>query len=144
MKGNKLIIFALALVVTGVLILVAVLIVVGSDSISIGEAGSNKEVKTVIVPAKGEFRTELIGARSFIYMNIHIETIEDKKLLEVMERRDPEARSKVLDILRDKTVEDVNGTQGKISLEREILDCYRSLYGKEGIINIYIDDIIIQ
>ena len=55
MKGNKLIIFALALVVTGVLILVAVLIVVGSDSISIGEAGSNKEVINGYCSGKGEF-----------------------------------------------------------------------------------------
>ena len=65
-------------------------------------------------------------------------------ILLAIDTRDSEARSKVLDILRDKTWEDVEGTVGKKSLEREILNCYRSLYGQSRIISVYIDDIVTQ
>lgn len=54
-------------------------------------------------------------------MNVYLEVVEDKKLLETIEMRDPEARSKVLDILRDKTWEDVEGTVGKNPLKRRYL-----------------------
>jgi len=144
MNGKKLFIFVLALVVTGVLIFAAALVAARGGIINVGEANSNKEVKTVIVPGNSKFQTNLKGARSIIIFSYYIETLKDKKLLQVLEEWDPEARSRVLNIIRDKTAEDVTGTQGKISLEREILDCYRPLYGKEGIINIYIDDLITQ
>ena len=105
-----------------------------------GEVGEDKVMKTVIIPASDKFQTNREGTRSIISMNVYLEVVEDKKLLETIEMR-TEARSKVLDILRDKTWEDVEGTVGK-SLEKEILNCYRALYGQSRIISAYIDEIV--
>ena len=108
------------------------------------EGGRAEDAKTVIIPASDRFQTNLKGTKSIISMNVYLEVVEDKKLLEAIKIRDPEARSKVLDILRDKTLEDVEGTVGKKALEKEILNCYRSLYGQASIICAYIDDIVTQ
>jgi flagellar FliL protein len=143
MKGKNILFILLAFVVMVVVVFIAVYIVTGSMAAK-GEVGDDKEMKTVIVPASDRFQTNLKGTRSIISMNVYLEVVEDKKLLETIETRDPEARSKVLDILRDKTWEDVEGTVGKKSLEREILNCYRTLYGQSRIISVYIDDIVMQ
>ncbi|HOC09700.1 MAG: flagellar basal body-associated FliL family protein [Clostridiales bacterium] len=143
MKGKNILFILLAFVVMVVVVFIAVYIVTGSMAAK-GEVGDDKEMKTVIVPASDRFQTNLKGTRSIISMNVYLEVVEDKKLLETIETRDPEARSKVLDILRDKTWEDVEGTVGKKSLEREILNCYRTLYGQSRIISVYIDDIVTQ
>lgn len=143
MKGKNILFILLAFVVMVVVVFIAVYIVTGSMAAK-GEVGDDKKMKTVIVPASDRFQTNLKGTRSIISMNVYLEVVEDKKLLETIETRDPEARSKVLDILRDKTWEDVEGTVGKKSLEREILNCYRTLYGQSRIISVYIDDIVTQ
>jgi flagellar FliL protein len=143
MKGKNILIILLAFVVMVVVVFIAVYIVTGSMAAK-GEVGDDKEMKTVIIPASDKFQTNLKGTRSIISMNVYLEVVEDKKLLETIEMRDPEARSKVLDILRDKTWEDVEGTVGKKSLEREILNCYRTLYGQSRIISVYIDEIVTQ
>ena len=143
MNGKNILFILLAFVVMVVVVFIAVYIVTGSMAAK-GEVGDDKEMKTVIVPASDRFQTNLKGTRSIISMNVYLEVVEDKKLLETIETRDPEARSKVLDILRDKTWEDVEGTVGKKSLEREILNCYRTLYGQSRIISVYIDDIVTQ
>jgi flagellar FliL protein len=143
MKGKKILIIILAFLVMVALVFAAVFIVTGS-MMDKREGGKAEESKTVIIPASDKFQTNLKGTRSIISMNVYLEVVEDKRLLETIEMRDPEARSKVLDILRDKTWEDVEGTSGKKSLEREILNCYRALYGQSSIISVYIDEIVTQ
>jgi flagellar FliL protein len=133
----------LAFLVMVAVVFAAVFIVTGS-MMDKREGSKAEETKTVIIPASDKFQTNLKGTRSIISMNVYLEVVEDKKLLETIEMRDPEARSKVLDILRDKTWEDVEGTVGKKSLEREILNCYRALYGQSRIISVYIDEIVTQ
>ncbi len=144
MKEKTLLIIILSIVLTGVLVTMAVLMIMG-NGIPIGNSdGTAVEIKTVIVPGDNKYQTNLKGTRSIISLNFQTEILEDKELLYTMEQRKPEARSKVLDILRDKTVEDTKGTEGKKALEREILNCYRALYGDTSIINIYIDDIVVH
>ena len=143
MKGKNILIILLAFVVMVAVVFAAVFIVTGS-MMDKREGSKAEETKTVIIPASDKFQTNLKGTRSIISMNVYLEVVGDKKLLETIEMRDPEARSKVLDILRDKTWEDVEGTVGKKSLEREILNCYRALYGQSRIISVYIDEIVTQ
>jgi len=143
MKGNKILIIVLAFLVMVAVVFAAVFIVTGS-MMEKREGGKAEKAKTVIIPASDKFQTNLKGTRNIISMNVYLEVVEDKKLIETIELRDPEARSRVLDILRDKTWEDVDGTVGKKSLEREILNCYRALYGQSSIISVYIDEIVTQ
>ncbi len=144
MKGKTLFVIVLSIVLTGVLVAVAVLMIVGNGTPIGVNAETAGEFKTIIVPEGNKYQTNLKGTRSIISLDFQAEVREDKELLYKMEQRKPEARSKVLDILRDKTVEDTEGTAGKKALEREILNCYRSLYGDTSIINIYIDDIVVH
>ncbi len=144
MNGNKILIIVLALLVISILAFATVFFLSGGGRAFVREVALQEDVKTVIIPINGSFQTNLKGSKSIISVNYQIEVIDDKKFLAIMNERDPEARSKVLDILRDKTNEDVNGTRGKKELEQQILQCYRSMFGQAKIINIYIDDIVTQ
>jgi flagellar FliL protein len=141
MTGKKLFKFLSVLFVAVIIVFAAAFLITGGGMAARGEAG---ESKTIIIPASDKFQTNLKGTKSIISMSVHLEVIEDKKLLGTIKIRDPEARSRVLDILRDKTIEEVSGTEGKKTLEREILGCYRSLYGQANILSTYIDDFITQ
>lgn len=144
MSEKKLLIILIAFVSVGILLFVSLFFIYGGGIAVNEKTNMPKETKTVIIPGSSKFQTNLKGTRNIISLSFQIEILEDKKLLAIMDNREPEARSRVLNILRDKSVEDTNGTQGKIALEKEILNCYRSLYGETSIINIYIDDIVIQ
>ena len=77
-------------------------------------------------------------------MNLQIEVIDDKKVLNTMDERNAELRSKILDIIRDRTLEEVEGTEGKQLLEKEILRCVQGLFDKDKVFNVFIDDIVVQ
>jgi flagellar FliL protein len=141
MTGKKLFKLLSVLLVAVIIVFAAAFLITGGGMAAKGEDG---ESKTAIIPASDKFQTNLKGTRSIISMSVHLEVIEDKKLLGTIKIRDPEARSRVLDILRDRTAEEVNGTEGKKALERDILSCYRSLYGESNILSVYIDDIVVQ
>lgn len=105
---------------------------------------AGRQDKTVIIPTGGKFQTNLKDSRNIILLSYQVEVERDKKLIALIEERSTQIRSKVLDILRDKTVEEVEGTQGKTALEKEILQYYHSLFDNDRITNVFIDDLVVQ
>ncbi len=137
MKGKKIILIVLLLIVVVALSFTGALLY--SKAMP-----KEKKVDTIIYSVGSKFQTNLKESRSIISLNLQLEVEEDKKLLASLEERNPELRSRILDIIRDKTVEDVAGTAGKRMLEQEILSCLRSIFGKDKIIDAFIDDIVVQ
>jgi flagellar FliL protein len=123
-------------IIAGIIIFVAVYSFLGA------KAADNE--KTVIIPTGPKYQTNLKDCNSILLISYQIEVKEDKKLLAQIEERNTEVRSRVLDILRDKTREDIEGTRGKTNLETEILKYYHTLFGEDEILNVFIDDIVVQ
>jgi len=134
-KGKKILLISIS-----VIIIMIIAVVVFYSQASIEE----KEIETMIYSPGSKFQTNLKDSRSLISISIQIEVVDEKKFLVSIEERNPELRSKILDILRDKTVEDVNGRTGKKMLESEILACLRKMFDKDMVVNLYIDDIVVQ
>lgn len=137
MNGKKILLLILLIIVVAVLSF-------GGAYLYSKISTKEKKVETIIYSTGSRFQTNLKDSRSIISLNLQMEVAEDKKLLASLEERNPELRSKVLDIIRDKTVEDVEGTTGKQMLEKEILSCIKGIFDKDKIFNIFIDDIVVQ
>jgi flagellar FliL protein len=126
------------------LVILAIVIIIAAVYYLTEAKSGEKKLETVIIPTGGKFQTNLKDSKNIILLNYQIEVQDDKKLLALIDERCTEVRSRVLDILRDKTMEEVDGTQGKVNLETEILQYYRSLFGREEIIDVFIDDLVVQ
>jgi flagellar FliL protein len=137
MKGKKIFVVILIVLITVAAASSSVYFYMRQDS-------EEKKIETVIVSLGDKFQTNLKDSRSIISINLQVEVQKDKKLLLTLQERNPEIRSRVLDILRDKTAEDVNGTLGKQSLEKQILQYLQASFGKDRVVSVFIDDIVVQ
>lgn len=140
MKTKKILLIAAAVFVAILVIIMSVMLFTNFNSLHKGE----EKVETAIYPVDDNFQTNLKDSRRIISLSVKVEIVEDKELLKDLDRRKPEMRSKILDIIRAKTIEEVDGSAGKQALEKEILTCVRSIFGKDRVVNVYIDDMVVQ
>ncbi|MBZ2173866.1 flagellar basal body-associated FliL family protein [Schnuerera sp. xch1] len=82
-------------------------------------------------------------SKRILKVKVTIET-DDEKALEVLDRKRFLIRDDINKIIRDKTEEDLNGTDGQVKLQDEIEESLIDLFNDEIISNIYFNDFIMQ
>ncbi|MBA1333863.1 MAG: hypothetical protein HPY66_0256 [Firmicutes bacterium] len=137
MKGKKIILLILTLVAV-------IFITAAGVYVYTSRTPAEKKTETIILSIGDKFQTNLKDSRSIISISIQLEIQKDKKLMQTLEERNAEIRSKILDILREKTVEDVNGKTGKQNLEMQTLQYLQQSFGKEKVVSVFIDDFVVQ
>ena len=84
----------------------------------------------------------LIDTSSIARLQIVIETT-DKKLLEEFEKKKFLIKNAINEIIRNKQKEELNGSSGQLSLQKELVKRFQNIFNKE-IINIYFEELIVQ
>lgn len=79
----------------------------------------------------------------YIRLKVILE-VKNKRVLKEMEERSPQIRDKVISVIRDKTVKDIQSSQGFEELRRELKRELDSIIGTDKINNLYFDGFVIQ
>jgi len=92
-----------------------------------------------------EFQVSLAdaGARRFLRMTIHL-AFNDSALTGEIGAREPEIRSRIIAVLRDKTVTDLDGPEGMAALQEAILLQLNQMLQEGQVSSIYFTELIIQ
>ncbi|KUJ91474.1 MAG: flagellar basal body-associated protein FliL [Thermoanaerobacter thermocopriae] len=130
-------------------ILIVILIMILSFSIAFvyfnNFASSNKpkEITYYNYSPGGEFITNLKGDRKFVKATIKLQ-VADKNTLKILEERTPQIRDLIIQILRGKTDQDVEGPEGQEKLKNDIKNEINKIIGEGKIVNVYFDEFIVQ
>lgn len=79
----------------------------------------------------------------YIRLKVILE-VKNKKVLKEVEDRGPQVRDKVISVIRDKTVKDIQSSQGFEDLRGELKREIDSIIGTDKINNLYFDGFVIQ
>lgn len=90
-----------------------------------------------------EFVTNLKGDNKFVKAGIELE-VYDKNVLTELKDQNPKIRNVILQILRNKTPQDLDGSAGQVKLQNEIKTEINKILGADKITNVYFDDFIVQ
>lgn len=90
-----------------------------------------------------EFVTNLKGDDKFIKAGVELE-VYDKNVLNELKDQNPKIRDAILQILRNKTAQDLEGSAGQAKLQNEIKNEINKILGADKITNVYFDDFIVQ
>jgi len=91
----------------------------------------------------GEFITNLKGDGKFVKATIELQ-VADKNILKTLEERNPQIRDLIIQILRGKTEQDVEGPEGQEKLKNDIKNGINKIIGEGKIVNVYFDEFIVQ
>ena len=69
----------------------------------------------------GDFTTNLKNSRKFLQISVGVSTQYDEKVIETVDQHQLALRSVILSIISDFTEEDINGSDGKNKLSKELL-----------------------
>lgn len=83
------------------------------------------------------------GGKRYLRITMNLELTQDK-LVKEMEQRLPQMRDSILMILPTKRFDDIRTVEGKISLRNEIIAKLNTLFGREGVANIYFTEFVVQ
>lgn len=104
----------------------------------------NKLNEKIIIYSPGkEFLTNLKDTGRFIKVSIDLE-VSDKKNLKPLEERTSEVRDAIISVLRNKTAEEIEGSEGQNKLKQEIIDSLNKMFGQKVIVNVYFNDFVVQ
>ncbi|MDI3477048.1 MAG: flagellar protein FliL [Thermoanaerobacterium sp.] len=90
-----------------------------------------------------EFVTNLKDDDKFIKAGVELE-VYDKNVLNELKDQNPKIRDAILQILRNKTAQDLEGSAGQAKLQNEIKNEINKILGADKITNVYFDDFIVQ
>ncbi|MBS3942640.1 MAG: flagellar basal body-associated FliL family protein [Dethiobacter sp.] len=92
-----------------------------------------------------EFQVNLAdaGARRFLRMTIYL-AYDESALAEEIAAREPEMRSEIIAVLRDKTVADLEGPEGMAALQEAILAQLNQMLQEGQVSSIYFTELLIQ
>jgi len=104
----------------------------------------NKLNEKIITYSPGkEFLTNLKDSGRYIKVTIDLE-VADKKNLKPLEERTSEIRDTIISVLRNKTSEEIEGSEGQNKLKQEIIDSLNNMLGQKIIVNVYFNDFVVQ
>lgn len=106
------------------------------------EIDNKSETKKSIIYPLGEFTTNL-SDKGFIKLKIELE-VKDKATVAVIENRNFEYKDKIINIIRGKTLSEVNGKEGMEILRTSIKNELNRLQGSGNIINVFFTEMIIN
>ncbi|SNX55510.1 flagellar basal body-associated FliL family protein [Thermoanaerobacterium sp. RBIITD] len=90
-----------------------------------------------------EFVTNLKGDNKFVRAVIELQ-VSDKNVLNELQKQNPQIRNIILQILRNKTPQDLDGSSGQLKLQNEIKNEINKILGADKVNNVYFDDFIVQ
>ncbi|MDI3309947.1 MAG: flagellar basal body-associated FliL family protein [Thermoanaerobacterium sp.] len=90
-----------------------------------------------------EFITNLKGDDKFIKAGIELE-VTDKNVLNELTEQNPKIRDAIIQILRNETAQDLEGSEGQAKLQNQIKSQINKILGADKITNVYFDDFIVQ
>ncbi|NLW22290.1 MAG: flagellar basal body-associated FliL family protein [Tissierellia bacterium] len=130
-----------------ILVLVIILAIVGVvlGFIFYRNRGLQSEVKLVDTYSLtlDDMYCNIKDSKRIMKVKITIET-NDKKTLELLEEKQFLIRDDINKIVRNKTEEDLEGSQGQMKLQKEIYDSLVKIFNTNTITNVYFNDLIIQ
>jgi len=68
----------------------------------------------------------------------------EKKTVKILEERTPQIRDLIIQILRGKTDQDVEGPEGQEKLKNDIKNQINKIIGERKIVNVYFEEFIVQ
>ena len=101
-----------------------------------------KEVETTLYSI-GELYSNMKDSRRILKINIDIE-ISDKEVTPKLEKKKSEIINNILEILRSKEINVVDGTEGQQALRKEILNSIKKIVPSDGIMDVYFVEFIVQ
>jgi len=81
--------------------------------------------------------------KKYLGVTVNLE-LENKTMREILEKKLPQIRDAVSEIISSKDVRDIETAKGKISLQTEIAGRLNSILGEEGVSKVFFADFIIQ
>ncbi|ADD02488.1 flagellar basal body-associated protein FliL [Thermoanaerobacter mathranii subsp. mathranii str. A3] len=106
-------------------------------------AKAHQEITYYNYSPGGEFITNLKGEEKFVKATVQLQ-VADKNILKTLEERNSEIRDLIIQILRSKTAQEVEGPEGQEKLKNDIKNGINKIIGEEKIINVYFDEFIVQ
>lgn len=134
-------IFLLAIIT--LIILLAIVGVVLKFFVFNDKNENKEEVKDKYKYEVDEILCNLKNTNSITRLKIIVETT-DEKLIKEFEEKSYLIKNKVNEIVRNKTHEDLEGSEGQLSLQRELITELNDVFSTNEIVNIYFDEFIIQ
>ncbi|MDD2480756.1 MAG: flagellar basal body-associated FliL family protein [Lutispora sp.] len=89
------------------------------------------------------FISNVKDSKKILKITIKLE-LPNSKIEKLIDARNPEIRNEVNLILRGKTEEDLNGSEGQVKLQEEILGVVKKILKTDKILNVFFDEFIIQ
>lgn len=126
------------------LVLVVLLSAVGIY-LGINMYSNNKEEKPVETYSLTleDIYCDIKDSKSIVKINITIETFSERSL-EALQNKIYLIRNNINEIVRNKTVEELKGRDGQVSLQKEIKENLIEVFNDESIANIYFNQFVIQ
>lgn len=91
----------------------------------------------------GQVYSNLNDAKRILKLNLTVST-NDEKLIETFEKKSFLIKDELYKILRNKSIEDIEGKEGQIKLKQEIISNLNKIFKTDKITNIYFDELIVQ
>ena len=96
----------------------------------------------------GDFTTNLKSSRKFLQVSVGVSTQYDEKVIETVDQHQLALRSVILSIISDFTEEDINGSDGKNKLSKQLLKGMNSKLDElkefPGIEGVYFTSFVVQ
>lgn len=102
-----------------------------------------KDIKYYNYSPGNEFITNLKDDSKFVKAVIELQ-VNDKNTLKDLQDQNAKIRDLIIRILRSKTPEDVDGSQGQLKLQSDIKNEINKVIGSGKVLNVYFDEFIVQ
>lgn len=136
------------LVLTVIILLLMIVVGVAFYMLSINASSSKEDVlkvdkKIVMYSFDESFVSNVLDSRRILKVTINIE-LANKKIEELIVAREPEIRNEINYILRSKNEQDLEGSEGQLKLQKQILEAIRKIIKSEKVLNVFFSEFIIQ
>ena len=141
------------IIIIGVFVLIAIIAIVFGIIFGLQimnkDKGPETEVELDISSAKifqhdvGEMFCNLAESRKLVKINPTVETT-DEKFIEVLTNKNYIIRNEINEIIRSKKAEEIEGSEGQKSLQKQILTRLNEIFNTKVISNVYFKDFIVQ
>ncbi|WP_053957430.1 flagellar basal body-associated FliL family protein [Inediibacterium massiliense] len=91
----------------------------------------------------GEMYANVKDSRKVLKVNIEVEMINEK-LKETLDEKRPKMTNAILELLRDKTEEDLSGEKGQKALRQEVLKSIKQVVPSDEIMDVFFVEFIVQ
>lgn len=134
------------IIVIGITVFLAILLtltIIFSYMIYSKNANGQQKEKEKISYHLGELYSNLKDTHRILKCNIVIE-ITDKDLIKEFDNKKFIITNEINKIIRNKKEEEIEGSEGQITLQNEITESLSKIFGTNEITNIYFEELIVQ